>query len=117
MITTAEPKRPSRFAQQRKANRVYWNSARVDTPCKVLWTGPMNAAGVAMIRDGIYRRAAQAACYELAADRLWPGDRVVAVCGDTRCLNGAHLRVIPKRPYRAPRKPRARAVPTASISP
>jgi hypothetical protein len=102
--------RPSPYARHKLATRVYRDSVQGEQGCKWLWTGFIDSEGRAVIRDFPYRRYAQHAAFELKGDRLWPGDRVVAVCdGGERCMDSRHLHVIPKRPYRAPPKPRAKA--------
>jgi hypothetical protein len=114
VIKADASKRPTAYARRRLATRVFRDSVRNGEGCKWTWTGWVDGDGVATIRDFPYRRKAQHAAYEIKGERLWPGDRVISTCGDPHCMDGSHLRVIPLRPYRAPPKPRAKAIPTSA---
>lgn len=66
-------------------------------PCLLEYSGPLNAKGVATIIDGPY---------EHEVHRLWATqrgplghrDRVVPACGNPRCLDRTHLRIVRDQP-------------------
>lgn len=85
-------RRPS----QAQVNRVFVGS-RIprNGSCRVEWGGPMPANGPLMMGEGRNRKERQRAAYGLAFGRLKRTDRVVAVCGNPRCLDRRHLHVVP----------------------
>lgn len=105
------PKVVRRSPSQTQLRRVFANSRRpTDRACKIEFAGLMPESGPMMIVGPRYRRERQLACYELAFGRTRPGDQVVAVCGNPRCLDKRHLHVVPVlKPPKPPRATRARA--------
>jgi len=93
-------------AAQRRASRIYIGTERIyggGPACRVVWPGAMPASGKPLMLVAYrYRREHQRAVYEFKFRRTMKSDRIVATCGNPRCLDARHLRAIP-----APKVPKA----------
>ena len=83
---------------------------RTGARCRWEWAGPMLAGGtrqppIPMMMGRKLDRQRGAYRWKYGA-RLLKSDRIVAVCGNPRCVDPVHLHVVPAlKPAKAPAKP------------
>lgn len=112
-MTITIPK--SQTPGSRRASLLFAGCTRNTNGCRIEYAGPLPAKGPPRVtRDGRRFEDRQRLAYRhWNKVRLKGTDQVVAVCGSVRCLDKAHLFVVPApvppKPPKPPRASRARA--------
>ena len=105
------------YHQQRVASifrGATWTGGRGDT-CRMVWEGPLMADGTIPPIPGMMGRKTERrrAVYRLKYGFVARAERIVAVCGNDRCLDHRHLRVLPlPKPPKPPRPSCAKVLAT-----
>lgn len=88
-----------------------------DDECWLEWLGSVNTEGYPCIRWGNRWQQARRVIYESVYGAIAPGRSVRSRCGSRRCVNPAHLRVMPPLPVSIAEKRRTRRTLTLAALP
>lgn len=108
--------------RQQRISRIFHGATRTyggGDACRVVWEGPLRADGtIPPVLDMMGRRTERRrAVYRLNYGFVAKAERVVATCGNDRCLDARHLRVIPLLKPPKPRRPSRPKAATAADAP
>jgi hypothetical protein len=97
--------------------RQYWAlvDGRDDPDACWSWTGQAHSGGYGTFNVGVRHELAHRLALELSGTPIPPGLVVVHLCGNKRCCNPAHLRVVTRSEYMKGRRSRLRRIPPFAI--
>ena len=104
--------------RQQRVGRIFQGATRTYSrgdACRMVWEGPLMADGTIPPVPGMMGRRTERrrAVYRLKYGFVARAERIVAVCGNDRCLDHRHLHAIPlPKPPKPPRPSRAKVPPT-----